>query len=133
MRGVRFDSRVVDNLRETDALFWRCPLPRHPAGERQNVHLDSMLVHPLDAFVEVEIQRKRIGWRGPSHFDLSLRVALGSPVRMHVDRKGTNRRRVRGTRLPGGPLLRERVADAHADRRSGSDTQLEKSTAVQPL
>src|SRR4030095_8555738 len=41
--GVRFNSRVVDNLREADALFRRRPLAWHSAGERQAVHLEYML------------------------------------------------------------------------------------------
>ena len=133
MRRMRFNSGIIDNLCEADALFRSCPLPRHSAGQGQDVHLNAMFVHPLDASIEVEIQRIRIGRRRPSHFDLSLCVTLGSPVRMHVDRNRANGRGVRGTRLPCGSLLRKSAAKVHACRRSRSDTKLEKAATIQRL
>ena len=82
---MRFNSSIVDNLCEADALCRSRPLPWHSARQRQDVHLNAVLVHPLDALIEIEIQRIGIGRRRPSHFDLSSRVTLGSPVRVHVD------------------------------------------------
>ena len=87
---MRASRDVQENLSQADALFRRRPLPRHSAEERQDVHLNAMLVHPLHAFVEIEIQREEIGRSRPSHFDLNLCVAFRSPVRMHVDRNKPN-------------------------------------------
>src|SRR4030095_5062171 len=41
--GGRVNNRLVEALREADALFRRRPLPWHSAGERQAVHLEYML------------------------------------------------------------------------------------------
>src|SRR5436190_8936530 len=94
------------------------------------MHLQAVLVHPLDSLCEVEIQRKRIGGCGASHFDLRLRVALGRPVRVHVDGDGPHRRGVRWTRLPRGTLLRERAAEADSHHGARVATALQKSAAV---
>jgi hypothetical protein len=50
-----FDGRVVDNLRDVCTHLWRHPLPRHPAVQGQDGHLNSVRVHPLEPLGQVEV------------------------------------------------------------------------------
>jgi hypothetical protein len=126
---VRLKSGVIDDLREPRTLLRSGPLPRRAARQGQDVHLDSMLVHPLASFIQIEVERKGIGRRRPSHFNLRFGVGLRSPVRVHVDRDRPRRSR-RRTCLPGWSLLcRQRVRSHHRHHRGGAGAQREKVSA----
>src|SRR5437867_7750317 len=120
---VRFNCGIIDDLREASALLRSGPLPGHAPGQSQDMHLDSVLVHPLAPLIEIEIQRIGIGRRRPSHFYLSLDVGLWSPVRMHVDRDWPNGCRVRWTRIPSRYAL--------CEERGGASAKLEKVAAAE--
>jgi hypothetical protein len=62
---VSLDTGVIDDFRESHAFLGRHDLPRHPAVQRQDVHLNSMLVHPLAPSVDIEFQRIGIANRLP--------------------------------------------------------------------
>ena len=82
---VHFNSHIIDDLREMRALFRRCPLPWHRAGQRQAMHQDAMLVHPLEPFFEIVVERVGIGER-VSKIGERFVVWLGRPVRVAVNR-----------------------------------------------
>ena len=54
---MNFDARVIDDLRELRALRGGRPLPGHRAGQRQAMHQHAMLIHPLNAFFEIGVER----------------------------------------------------------------------------
>ena len=59
---VRRDRRVVDQPRQARGVGRADPLPRHPTVQREHVHRDAVLVHPL--LQRLQALQPLGGWQG---------------------------------------------------------------------
>ena len=121
---------VVDDLRELRAVLRRDLPPWHAARQRQEMHLDAVLIHPLRALLPIDVQRvvhfvRRLADLGGER----LVVRLRRPVAVHVD--GAD---AAGAARGSRGLRDRRTAKAGTDRsHRGAEAKLHEVAAFQFL
>jgi len=105
---MSFESSIIDDLCEVCALLGHHQLPYRISGQGQQVHLHSVLVHPVAPLVQVGLQRIDIRNRF-AKINQGFRISGRQPMCMQINRDGPVGFGARRPRRPPGlqvPLLR---------------------------